>query len=302
MSATAGWFTPTSPAGSTRLYMAGASAGAVIVLVLSVVLGWSVASGGPAAADPAVVAANAPVGSCLTWSRPDQGDLTQVDCAQPHLFEVTGSANVSGSAPPGAPFPNLTSWQQLTRTGCTDNATGYLGKLDPNGKYVVSALKPTMAQWNAGDRTLRCGLQSSSPSGAAMPTTGTAKGQDQSAVYQPGICLALVNGVPGGPVNCGNQHSYEIVGIVDLTSAFPNGYPAVTDQQNKLAQLCVPIEKSYTGGANIGTYQLSLTWDTIPQVSWEAGSHKVNCKIGSLSSDGKSLAPVTGSIRNSGGH
>jgi hypothetical protein len=300
MSSTADWFAPTSSVGSTRLYMAGASVGAVIVLVLSVAMGWSIVSGASAAADPASIVANAAVGSCLTWTRSDESDLGQVDCGQPHVFEVTGSADVSGAYPAGAPFPNLATWQQIVKNDCAANATGYIGTLDPNGKYVVSALKPTAQQWSSGNRTLRCGLQSATPSGAAMPTTGTAKGQDQSAVYPAGVCLALVNGGPGGPVSCTDQHAYEIVGTVDLGGYFPGGYPAIADQQTKLAQLCQPVLSGYDGNANLGAYQLTLTWDTIQQASWAAGSHKVNCKVGSLSQDGGGLAPVTGSIKGIG--
>jgi putative regulator of septum formation len=282
--------------------MAGASVGAVVVLALSVVLGWSITGVGMSAQpDPATIVANAAVGGCLSWSKPDQSDLAEVDCTQPHVFEITGSADLSSDYPAGAPFPALAAWQGITTTHCANSATGYVGTLDPNGKYVVSALKPTEQQWSGGDRSLRCGLQSSTPSGAAFPTTGTAKGQDQSPVFPAGTCLALVSGAPGGPVNCTDQHAYEIVGIVDLSSSFPGGYPAVTDQQAKLAQLCQPILNSYTGGGSLSAYQLSLTWDTIQQQSWDAGSHKVNCKVGSLSSDGSSLAPVTGSIKGIGG-
>ena len=281
--------------------MAGASAGAVVVLALSVLLGWSISGlGSSGAPDPASVVANAAVGSCLSWTKADQSDLAQVDCAQPHVFEITGSADLGAAYPAGAPFPALATWQQVTKASCTANATGYLGKLDPNGKYVVSAMKPTAAQWSGGNRTLRCGLQSSTPSGAAYPTTGSAKGQDQSPVFPAGICLALTNGAAGAPVNCTDQHAYEIVGTVDLTASFPGGYPAVNDQQTKLAQLCQPLLNSYTGGGSLTAYQLSLTWDTIQQPSWDAGSHKVNCKVGSLTSDGSSLAPVTGSIKGIG--
>ena len=282
--------------------MAGASVGAVVVLALSVLLGWSIsnlgASGPP---DPATIVANAAVGSCLSWTKPDQSDLAEVDCAQPHVFEITGSADLSAAYPASAGFPVLTAWQQITRNDCTNNATSYVGKLDPAGKYVVGALKPTEQQWSGGDRSVRCGLQSSTPSGAAYATTGTAKGQDQSPVFPAGLCLALANGAAGGPVRCTDQHAYEIVGTVDLSASFPGGYPAVTDQQTKLAQLCQPILNTYTGGGSLSAYQLSLTWDTIQQPSWDAGSHKVNCKVGSLSPDGSSLAPVTGSIKGIGG-
>lgn len=301
MAAKVGWLHPMSPAGSTRLYMVGAFVGAVVLLGLSTVTGWPVLPGHTARPpDPATVVANATAGTCLTWTKPDASNLTEVGCDQPHLFEVTGSADVSGQYPPGAPFPDEQQWQQAAQSNCTTSATNYLGKLDPNGKYTVGALKPTSAQWSSGDRSLRCGVQRSTPSGQLLPTTGTARGADQSNVYPTGTCLALVNKAAGGPVSCGNQHAYEIVGTVSLRGDFPDGYPSVADQQTELGKLCQPVAASYTNNANLTQYQLSVTWDTISQQSWNAGSYQVNCKIGALLPDNSGLGPVINSVRGIG--
>jgi hypothetical protein len=300
MSGEAGWLHPTTPAGSTRLYMVGAFVGAVVLLGFSAAAGWPIGAGRATATDPATLVANAAAGTCLTWTRPDAADLAAVDCAQPHLFEVTGSANVSGQYPAAATFPDEPAWQKAAQAGCTGSATNYVGKLDPNGKYVVGALKPTSAQWSGGNRTLRCGLQRSTPAGQLLATTGSARGADQSNVFPAGTCLALVNKATGGPVPCGNQHSYEIVGIVDLRGQFPDGYPPVGQQQTELGKLCQPMVASYTANANLGAYQLSATWDTIAQESWDAGSHQVNCKIGALLPDGSGLGPVTNSVKGIG--
>lgn len=300
MSGTAAWLRPSTPAGSTRLYMVGAVAGAVALLAFGLFGGWPGAANGATATDAATVAATAAVGTCLTWTRPDAGDLHAVDCGQPHLFEVTGTADVSARYPAGAPFPDVAAWQQATQGGCAPSVTGYLGTLDPFGKYVVGALKPTGAQWSGGDRALRCGVQRSTPSGQLLPTTGSARGADQSAVFPTGTCLALVRNAAGGPVPCGDQHAYEIVGTVDLTGLFPNGYPATDQQQTALGKLCKPVVADYTGGANLSTYQLTATWDTIRQESWAAGSHKVNCEIGAMLPDGSGLGPVTNSVKGIG--
>jgi hypothetical protein len=296
---TAGWLHPTTSAGSTRLYMVGAFVGALVLLGMSAVAGWPITLS-RAAEDPATVAANATAGTCLTWTRTDAGDLAVVTCAQPHLFEVTGATDISTQYPAGATFPDEPAWQKAAQAGCTASATNYLGKLDPTGRYVVGALKPTGAQWTSGDRTLRCGLQRSTPSGQLLPTTGTARGADQSNVYPAGTCLALANKAAGGPVPCGNQHSYEIVGTVDLHGQFPDGYPPVGQQQTALGKLCQPMVAAYTNNANLGTYQLSATWDTIPQASWDAGSYQVNCKIGALLPDGSGLGPVINSVKGIG--
>src|SRR6185437_2505453 len=98
MSAQTGWLHPTSPAGSTRLYMVGAFVGAIVLLGLSAVAGWPI-SPGPADQDPASVVASASPGTCLTWTRPDAANLAAVDCARPHLFEITGSADISAQFP-----------------------------------------------------------------------------------------------------------------------------------------------------------------------------------------------------------
>lgn len=300
MSATTGWFHTTSTVGTTRRYMAGAFVGALLLLGAGAITGWPALPGPSAKPDSAAVAANAAVGTCLTWTRPDASDLVAVDCGQAHLFEVTGTADVSAQYPSGAPFPDETTWQKAAQASCAPDATRYLGKLDPFGRYVVGALKPTSGQWNSGDRTLRCGVQRATPSGQLQATTGSAKGADQSNVYSAGTCLALLNKAAGGPAPCGNQHSYEIVGTVSLRDKFPGGYPPVDQQQTALAQLCRPIVAAYTGGADLATYQLSTTWDTIRPESWDAGSYQVNCKIGALLPDGSGLGPVTNSVHGIG--
>lgn len=286
----------TSPARSTRRYLAGAFVGAVVLLVLSVVVRWPMAAG-PGGRDPATVVADAGPGTCLTWTRPDAANVTTVACARPHLFEVTGSADVAGQYPAGAPFPDEQAWQRAAQRGCTGSVTRYLGHLDPDGRFTVGALKPTSAQWAGGDRTLRCGVQRSTPSGQLVPTTGTARGADQSDVYPAGTCLALVRKAAGGPVSCGRQHAYEIVGTVSLRGEFPDGYPPVGQQQSALGRLCQPVVAAYTDDANLQQYQLSVTWDTVSARSWAAGSYRVNCKVGSLLPDGSGLGPVVNSVR-----
>jgi hypothetical protein len=278
--------------------MVGAFVGGVVLLALSLLAGWPVAVGN--AQDPTAVAASASPGTCLTWTRPDAANLTAANCAGPHLFEVTGSADISARYPAGAPFPDEQAWQQAAQASCTTSVTGYLGKLDPNGRYTVGALKPTSGQWTSGDRTLRCGVQRATPAGQLVPTTGTAKGADQSDVYPTGTCLALVRKAAGGPVSCSKEHAYEIVGTVSLRGKFPGGYPPVAQQQTALGTLCQPLAATYTDNANLAQYKLSVTWNTISQQSWTAGSYRVNCEIGARLPDGSGLGPVINSVRHIG--
>lgn len=295
----AGWLRSRGAERGTRLHLAGAVAGAIIML------GFTIA-GRPIlpllyqGTDAASVERNAAVGDCLTWTRPDSGDLREISCAQAHLFEVTGVANVAERFAPNAPFPDHAAWQKVAQTDCTTSAATYLGKLDPYGKYTVGALKPTPKQWGDGDRTLHCGLQSATTSGQLVATSGSARGRDQSDIYPTGTCLSLDGKVAGAPTPCTGQHAYEIVGVVDLRDQFPNGYPPVDQQQAALARLCGPLTTSYTGGADLARLRLALTWGTIQQQSWDAGSTKVNCEVGALLPDGSGLSPITNSIRGIG--
>src|SRR5262249_38482409 len=150
----------------------------------------------------------------------------------------TGSADVSSRFPSGAAFPDEHAWQQAAQASCTGSVTHYLGKLDPDGRYTVGALKPTSAQWTSGDRTLRCGVQRSTPGGSLFATTGGAGGAAQSDVYRRGPCRALTKKTAGGRVSCGTQPAYEIVGTVSLRGEFPDGSPPVGQQQTALGKLC----------------------------------------------------------------
>lgn len=301
MSSTFAWLRPSATDGGTRRYLAGAFVGALIVLGGTIALGWPLGllvTG--QATDPASVAASAVPGECLMWTESDAGDLHEVDCDQPHVFEVTGSADLSSGYPTGTPFPDTQTWQKVTQQDCGASVKSYLGKLDPNGRFVVGALKPTDTQWAAGNRGLHCGVEIATLTGL-VSFTGPAKGADQSNVFPVGTCLGLVDGSAGGPVDCGNPHAYEIVGIVNLHDRFPNGYPSTDDQQNALASLCTPLASSYTGGANLTSFGLTLTWETLSQDSWNVGSYRVNCEVGQLAPSGQALAPVTNSIRGIGG-
>lgn len=290
---------------STRMVMCGAFVGALAVLTLSMVFSWPV--GGTANAggnDPVAnlsAAYDAPPGSCVTW-KPDGSDMRPIGCDQPHLFEVTGDVDISADHGANDPSPSADVWRDIAKQKCTVGATAYLGgKLDPFGRYSVGALKPTDDQWRSGDRKLRCGLQRQGPTGKILvPTTGSAKGQDQSDVYDVGTCLALVGKSYGDPVACTDAHAFEIVGIVDLGKIHPDGFPSEDQQQAAMTDNCPKLAADYSGNLNLADKKLSLTWDTRKQESWDAGSHKAMCKVGAPLQDGSGLAPVSGTVKNAG--
>ncbi|SDJ44246.1 Septum formation [Actinokineospora alba] len=282
--------------------MAGAFAGALILLCSSILFSWPVEAGRN---DPVAVAQeerrkafDSPAGSCLQWTPPEGADMRRVDCAQAHLFEVTSNVDISGEYPENAPPPDTEKWQAIAVAKCTPGAVTYLGgNLDPFGKFSVNALKPTNEQWDEGDRKVRCGLQSAAPSGALLTTVGSAARQDQSKIHEPGTCLALVGQEIGDPVACDQAHAFEIVGNVDLGAAFPADYPAVEAQTERASDLCAAVTTAYTGGADLAKKGLTPYPDTLRPESWAAGSRKVDCRVGAKLPDGSGLAPVTGSVR-----
>ncbi|MFC7618528.1 septum formation family protein [Actinokineospora soli] len=226
--------------------------------------------------------------------------MRRVDCVEPHLFEVTSTIDVAAEFPEDAPPPDVARWQELAVQKCTPGVTDYLGgKLDPHGRYKVNALKPSPAQWEDGDRKLRCGVQTASRSGAMLPGTGSAAGADQSGIHEPGTCLALDGQTIGDPVPCSEPHAVEIVGNVDLSKAFKGDYPAEDKQIEKAIELCEAVTNKYTNNTDLAKKGLIPYPDALKEESWIAGSRKVDCKVAAKLKDGSGLAPVTGSVRGS---
>jgi hypothetical protein len=288
--------------------MAGVFLGALLALALNVTFSWGDAAqggigGGTGRLSAAAVEAfHSPPHTCLTWAQPDASDVHKVECALPHLFEVTSEADLSSEYPEGAPVPSLEIWQQISQARCGEAVKTYLGRaLDPYGRLTVSLLRPTAAQWDNGDRQLRCGLQWAGPAGGLQPTTGPAAEQQQSMVWEPGTCLGLNGKSVGDPVDCGRPHSYEIITKLDLKSKFTDGYPSQDDQKTWLDTECSKAAGEYTNGADLTARNLILTWDLREQESWDAGSTLVNCKVAAKLPDGTGLASVTGSLKVAAG-
>jgi hypothetical protein len=261
------------------------------------VLGTIAALPGPISA-PAVVEVPAPPsqpGTCLNWTRPDAADAAVVDCTQTHLFEQAGSVRLVDQPT----LPDDQQWRQLVKERCDPLVSGYLrGKLDPDGRYRIGALKPSAAKWSEGDRELRCGLQRSSESGALYPMSGKVADSDQSDIQQPGNCLAIDGRGVGDPTACTGQHAVETVGVVDLAQKFNGPFPAVADQDNYLQPTCAKIASDYAGGDKVITAKkLTVYWDNVTEDSWKAGSRKVNCNLAALLPDRSGFAPVTGSVK-----
>ncbi|MGW0519842.1 septum formation family protein [Crossiella sp. NPDC003009] len=285
---------------STRRVMAGAFAGALMVLVLSTVLGWHV---GPEVAGetdgPASAVRDAPPGTCLTWTRQDAGDARRVECDKPHLFEITGSVDLSADFPPGSPFPDAIRWEGIAADRCTEMSVQYLdGRFDPNGKLGVNLLRSGEKSWNSGERKVWCGMQDAGPSGLLYPTAGSAKTADPSNVHPQGMCLGISGKQVYDPVQCDRPHAYEVVGVVNLGARFPQEFPAEAKQDELLAAECPRTAAEFAGGQDVVSRKgLIVFWDTLKQESWLAGARRVECKVGARLPDKSGLAPVHGSVK-----
>ncbi|GAA1330885.1 septum formation family protein [Saccharothrix algeriensis] len=280
--------------------MLGAFAGAFALLALSAFTSWPMGSSpAPSTTSEQVNPAyEVQAGDCLDWSERDLSDVTKVDCAAQHMFEVTGAVDIGAAFGPQAPFPTDEQWQEISQERCAQPSLDYLGgRFDPFGKYTVGPLNPGERLWGRGERTLRCGLQVAGPAGGLLPAYGTARTQDQSDVYDPGVCLGITEarGV-GDPVDCAQPHTFEIVGVVTL----PAGpFPAVEKQDEVMSVECARLAAEYSGGVDFRARGLIVAWDTRAPESWAAGSHRANCKVGATPApDNTGLTAWEKSVRN----
>ncbi|WP_019818661.1 septum formation family protein [Saccharomonospora saliphila] len=306
---------PSSPESAlrTRVLMVGVLVGAVAAMSLSWLLSWTPVEDdqeqlarqqereAEQVAEIREKAFRSPPGSCLNWEAADARDVAKVACDEEHLFEVVGLADLAEDHGPNAPMPDEQGWRDLTEQHCGQLAEDYLDDpLDPEGKLTVGVLRPDADRWAEGDRTLHCGLQWVGPGGGLQTLTEPAAEMNQSYVWETGTCLGIAEATVSDPVSCSEEHSYEIVGRVDLREEFDE-YPSEDEQHAWLDPTCAGIVEDYTDGKTVEDLReagLILTWDLRSQESWNAGSSLVNCKVGALLDDDSGLAPVQGSVKD----
>lgn len=248
--------------------------------------------------------ADADAGTCLTWQDSDDPEITKVDCTEPHYFEVGSRVDLSrfpsSEFGPHAQTTDAQRYAKIRDTVCKPDVTRYLGgNLDPAGRFTVGLVHPGEKGWGHGERTVLCGLQETGVDGTAFqPITGRVAEQSQARIHQPGTCLGIDNGLPTDPVDCAEEHSVEVTGNVDLSQKFTDGWPAVDDQDEFLADACADISEDYLGGGYEALHDTTLTvyWDTVSLPSWLAGTHTVDCTIGYGTDEG-AYAVLTGSAK-----
>ncbi|MDQ4009725.1 MAG: septum formation family protein [Actinomycetota bacterium] len=290
------------PRRSIRLVAAGAVLGALGALLAAAAPTSSGALLTVVAPDPVTPAISQPLRAaaqtCLTWQKPDAADASQVSCQQPHLFEVIGTLELTDFDSEAA-YPDAARWEQLVTERCTQRTTQALAdRFDPFGRFTVGAIKPSEAGWLRGDRALRCGVQTAGRTGTLFATTGSVLQQDQSDVHPPGTCLGNDGKALGDPVDCAGPHAVELVGVIDLKGAFPDGYPDEAAQDRELNKECTRLAKDFAGGSAVAANKgLTLFWATLRAESWRAGSTRVDCRLGAFLPDRSGFAPVTGSVK-----
>lgn len=243
----------------------------------------------------------ADVGSCLTWDVTD-GVVTnfeQVDCALDHRFEVTAREDLgaypSSEFGANAPRPNQTRQAQLREELCLTPTVSYLsGSYDPVGKYSIAPILPPQELWEAGDRTLLCGVQVTDDTGTVVTSRGRAVEQDQSRIFAAGDCIAIDAVNATRKVDCTEPHQMETTAVEDLLAVFPTGIPSIADQDAYLKQRCTSAAHEYLGSEE-ALYRSTLQpfWTTVPANSWSGGSHSANCSL--VYADGNNFAALTGS-------
>ncbi|MFD0362145.1 septum formation family protein [Nocardia sp. GCM10030253] len=241
-------------------------------------------------------------GDCLSWTKPDRGDLVKVACSSRHLFEV--AADIDMSKYPGkefgdgSRFPDSLRLTELKEEHCVPAVQQYMnGRFDPRGRYVVGLMYPSPDGWKHGDRTLRCGLQYSGSTGTPLPSMGSAVEHDQSKVFEAGTCLGINQNLPTDPVDCSQAHAVEIVSTIDLGARFPGGPPAKEQQDRFVEEECARSATDYLGSPDqVRNKTLTLFFDYLDARSWLAGSRKLDCMIGK-GTDREGFAPITGTAK-----
>ncbi|AZA10508.1 septum formation family protein [Corynebacterium gerontici] len=246
----------------------------------------------------------ADVGACLTWTDKDGqvADFEQTDCASPHRFEVSSREDLAtypaAEFGPDAQRPDLTRQAQLREELCFNPTVAYLGgTYDPNGKYSIAPILPPQESWDAGDRTLLCGVQSTDDSGNVLSTTGKAAEQDQANVFEVGQCVATDAAGGAHAVDCKDPHQLEMTAVVDLAPVFPDRVPNPEEQDKHLRTACTQAARDYLGSDD-RLYESTLQpfWTTVPSNSWLAGSHSVNCAL--VFGDQGKFATLQGSAKD----
>jgi hypothetical protein len=232
-------------------------------------------------------------GDCVRWDQSTDAPETRVTrvvpCDEPHLIEMTGRAVM----PVRKDYPTDDEWNRIIDDGeCGQQAAAYLdGEIDPYGRFMVGAIKPTFESWIYGDREMWCGVQVRSFDAHFDPNvfdsfTGAVRSQPQWYVHPAGTCLAgdAATRTTTGRVPCNEPHIYEVAGDVDAGKAFSTPPAADSSLWNtKLIPACTTAAKAAFGGRIPAGVE--VTADSIDPASWRTGQRRAECDIARYDAD-----------------
>lgn len=242
-------------------------------------------------------------GQCFTWAAAKVPVLKVISCTDPHYFEIAAKLDTAhyptSEFAADSPRPSVERFTQIRNEYCPPLVRSYLGgKLDPLGRFVIGMMYPSVAGWDNGDRTLRCGLQLATVDGLERAFTGRVKDQDQSQQWAVGTCLGINSTTRQAtdPVkDCSQPHSLEVTGIVSLDSFTPasvakaptsnsgtaSNWPSRQRQEAELKKICPTLTNKYLGNPQrLGHTTLNVQWNILSEISWLAGSRHVLCYLG----------------------
>ena len=107
-------------------------------------------------------------GTCI--GGPTVADGVELDCALPHLFEVTGTVDLGGQ---GLVSPTIDVIRRAAAQPCSQVSTAFLGRSLP-ATLESGSLGVPPETWAAGGRLAECVIGQPSASGW-VPVTGTRK-------------------------------------------------------------------------------------------------------------------------------
>jgi hypothetical protein len=212
-------------------------------------------------------------GDCVLWEQDDRLSLpVDVDCADPHLFEVVGDAEFPGDGD----YPSDAEWFEWADAGpCLELARSYLAQ--PYTAFPslhIGFIRPTHEGWIEGERGVTCGLEGwiGSTGAGSTPISGRAVDLLGQPPWVAGTCLdrSLTT------IDCAEPHVYQLVGYVELGPEEP--YPDDARVDGIANDDCWPMVASYVGPGAVNPEILG--WVQTPgESSWALGARMVACFV-----------------------
>ncbi len=100
--------------------------------------------------------------------------VDEVDCAEPHDFEVYASESIDATE-----FPGASQVAVMADARCLAAFEAFVGIPRSESRYAYATMYPTSDSWAGGDRVILCRIASVDDEGGLVPTTGSLEGVEQ---------------------------------------------------------------------------------------------------------------------------